>query len=146
MVVSGFSSIDDAPSRVEAVLSPLCYHRSCRRFGRHDTFDYDRLVARRRNEMKLLSRQLFNSFRRLERFDFEPKLPRRFFLRRTFALHLFEPVAVTQNVELLPGPYQQDHDKESCDAHGLPELALSRVVDFADDWVVPHVLFDGVFE
>src|SRR5215831_19090377 len=98
MVVSGFSSIDDAPSRVEAVLSPLCYHRSCRRFGRHYAFDYDRLVARRRNEMKLLSRQLFNSLRRFQRFDFEPELPRRLFLRRAFALHLFEPVAVAENV------------------------------------------------
>src|SRR5882672_216412 len=62
------------------------------------------------------------------------------------ALHLLELVAVTEQLEVLPGGQQQDEDQKSGDADRLPELALLGLVHFADDQVVPHVLLDGVLE
>ena len=69
-----------------------------------------------------------------------------FLLGGALALHLLEPVAVPQQLEVLPGREQQDEHEERRDADRLPELALPRLVHFPDDRVVANVLLDRVFE
>ena len=62
------------------------------------------------------------------------------------ALHLLEPIAVAQQLEVLPGREQQHEHQHDADAERLPQLALPALVDLADDLVVPDVLANGVFE
>ena len=69
-----------------------------------------------------------------------------FFLGRAFALHLLEPVAVAQQLEVLPRREQQDEHQEGGDGSRLPQLAVLRLVDLADDRVVADVLLDCVLE
>src|SRR5207237_10668275 len=68
------------------------------------------------------------------------------FFRRAFLLHALDVVAVAEQLEVLPRREQQHHDQEHADSHRAPQLALPRLVHFADDWIVPHVLLDRVFE
>ena len=107
---------------------------------------HDRFFARRRDEMEPFGGELLDALRRLERVDLETQLAADFFFGGALAVHLFDLVAVPQQLEMLPGGKEQHDDEKSGEAGGLPQLALTRFVDLAHDRVVANVLLDGVFE
>src|SRR5262249_30743605 len=83
---------------------------------------------------------------RSQRLDLELEMTVDFLLRHAFLLHLLQPVAVPQQLEVLPRRKQQHCDQQTADADRPPELTLPVPVDLADDWVVADVLFDRVFK
>src|SRR4051812_2911568 len=120
--------------------------RGGRRLRRDDAFDDDRLVARRRDEVQLVGGERLDPLRRLERVDLELEAARDVLLGGALALQLLHLVAVAQQLEVLPGRDQEDEHEEAGDADRLPQLALPRLVDLADDRVVADVFLDGVLE
>src|SRR5262245_13728296 len=68
------------------------------------------------------------------------------YLCRMFALHLLEPIPMSQQLEVLPRPEQQDRDQKEPDSGGSPHLPVPLAIDFTNDGVVADVLLDGVFE
>jgi hypothetical protein len=61
-------------------------------------------------------------------------------------LHLFESVAVPQQLEVLPGRKERHEHQQDAHEHRLPQLPLSTVIDLAHNRVVPNVFLDGVLE
>ena len=67
---------------------------------------------RRRDEVQPFDRELFNSLRGFQRFDFQAQAPAGFLLRRMLPLQLLELIAVPEQLEVLPGRKEQgDHEK-----------------------------------
>ena len=56
------------------------------------------------------------------------------------------PVAVAQQLEMLPRREQQHADEKDADGDRAPHLAMPLAIDLADDRVVADVLLDRVFE
>src|SRR5262245_51320715 len=69
-----------------------------------------------------------------------------FLFRHAFLLHLLQPVAVPEQLEVLPRREQQHRDQKAADTYRPPQLTLPVPVDLADDRVVADVLLDRVFE
>src|SRR6266849_10497352 len=96
--------------------------------------------------MELLGRDRLDPLGGFQRVDLEPQPAPCFFFRGPLTLQLLDLVAMAEQLEMLPRREEQDQHEERGDAGRLPELALPRPVDLADDRVVPHILLDGVLE
>ena len=81
-----------------------------------------------------------------QRLDLETQVPVDLVLAGALLLHLLEPVAVRQQLEVLPRREQQHRDEEDADAHRAPHLAMALAIDLPDDRVVADVFLDRVFE
>src|SRR5438552_12133154 len=73
-------------------------------------------------------------------------MPVDFVLRGPLLLHLLDPVAVAQQLEVLPRGKEQDRDQKDPDTDRAPHLVMALAIDLADDRVVPDILLDCVFE
>src|SRR5436190_13078763 len=112
----------------------------------NDALEHDGFAPRRRDEVEASGRQRLDAPGRLQRFDLETQAPVELSFGRALPLQLFDHVAVAQQLEVLPRREQQHRDEERADARRLPHLALTVLVDLADDGVVADVLLDRVFE
>ena len=81
---------------------------------------------RRARPCEPLGRERLDPLRRPQRLDLEPQVAVDVFLGGALALHLLEPVAVAQQLEVLPGREQQHEHQHDADADRLPQLALPR--------------------
>src|SRR5262245_15791799 len=117
-----------------------------RRIDRLYALNDDGLVSRRADEMQLIDRERLDPPRRLQRFDFEAQAMTGFFLGRALPLERLGLITVAEQLEMLPGGKQQGEHEEPGDAHRFRELALARLVDFANDRIVPNILLDRVLE
>ena len=96
--------------------------------------------------MELPDGDLGDTLRRLERLDLQLEVPVDFDLLLAGPLHLLDTVAVSQQLEVLPGRADQQRQDDRADPRPAPQVAVARVVDLADDLVVPDVLADRVIE
>ena len=87
-----------------------------------------------------------NPLRRTQRLDLELQMAVDLQLLRPLVLHLLDPVAVLEQLEVLPCGEQQDRDEKHADGPGSPQLTLTGLIDLADDRVVAHVVLDEVLE
>src|SRR5262245_34652631 len=61
-------------------------------------------------------------------------------------LHFLDAVAVTEELEVLPRRKEEHRNQEHADGNRAPHFQVPLPIDFTDDRVVAHVLFDRVFE
>jgi hypothetical protein len=78
------------------------HNRLVRCFGRNRALDDNRLTRPGCHKVQAVNSQFFDALWRTERLDLETKMPADFFLLRPLSLHLFEPIPVSQQFEVLP--------------------------------------------
>ncbi len=79
-------------------------------------------------------------------FGLEPELPIGLVLCRPCRLQIVQLVPVPDQLDLPPYGEHQDGDEEHPHRDRPPHLTMPLAIDLSDDWVVAHILLDGVLE
>src|SRR5262245_10835540 len=124
-----------------------CGHQGSgrRRRWRH-TFQDDSVGRTGGDHPQPLGRGLLDALRRPQSLELESKMTVDVVFVGAIALDLLDPVAVPQQLEVLPCGKQQNRNEQAEDAERRPQLALPLLVDLTDDLIVANVLSDFVFK